>query len=41
VVARFPVEHFSAFQAALQELSAGVVQAEIVETVEAIVPVAV
>jgi len=37
---RFAVEHFPAFQAALQELSAGRVAAEIVETDEAtIMPV--
>lgn len=40
LTARFAVEHFPAFQAALQELSAGRVTAEIVETDEAtIMPV--
>ncbi|MGC9394788.1 MAG: YigZ family protein [Anaerolineae bacterium] len=40
LTARFPVERFSAFQAALQELSAGRVEAEIVETDDAtIMPV--
>ena len=40
LTARFPVKRFSAFQAALQELSAGRVEAEIVETDDAtIMPV--
>jgi uncharacterized YigZ family protein len=34
VTARFPVEHLLAFQAALQEMSNGALQAEIVETDE-------
>jgi uncharacterized YigZ family protein len=36
---RFPVDRFSAFQAALREMSRGTLQAVIVETEEAIVPV--
>jgi len=36
---RFPVENFTAFQAALQELSAGSLQAEVIETYEMLVPV--
>ncbi|MFN2108131.1 MAG: YigZ family protein [Anaerolineae bacterium] len=40
LTARFPVKHFPGFQAALQELSAGRVEAEIVETDDAtIMPV--
>jgi len=35
VTARFAVEHFPAFQAALQELSKGQLKAEIVETNQA------
>ncbi len=38
VTARFPVEHFPAFQGALRELSAGAVAAEIVESAEVIMP---
>ena len=38
VTARFPVEHFPEFQAALREMSRGALQAEIVETAEAILP---
>ncbi len=36
---RFPVENFTTFQAALQELSAGSLQAEVIETYEMLVPV--
>jgi uncharacterized YigZ family protein len=40
VTARFPVEHFPPFQASLQELSNGTLQAEIVDTDEAtIIPI--
>jgi len=39
VTARFPVEHFPGFQTVLQEMSRGAIQAEIVETAEAILPV--
>jgi len=35
---RFPVERFAAFQSALQELSAGKVEAVVVETSEEVVP---
>jgi hypothetical protein len=38
VTARFGVEHFPAFQQALQELARGAWGAEIIETAEAIVP---
>ncbi|MFO7623012.1 MAG: YigZ family protein [Anaerolineales bacterium] len=38
VTARFEVEHFPAFQQALQELARGAWGAEIIETAEAIVP---
>jgi hypothetical protein len=37
---RFPLETFLAFQAALRELSAGSLQAEIIESSEMLVPVA-
>ena len=37
---RVPVDSFEAFQSELRELSAGKVQAEIIETKEMIVPVA-
>jgi putative IMPACT (imprinted ancient) family translation regulator len=36
---RFPVEGFEGFQAALKELSAGKIQAEVIETGEKLVPV--
>lgn len=36
--ARFAVEHFEAFQSALSELSNGSIQAEVVETVEVLMP---
>jgi uncharacterized YigZ family protein len=36
---RFPVDEFSAFQAALQELSAGSLQGEVIETTETLVRV--
>ena len=36
---QFPVDHMPAFQGALQELSAGKLQAEIIETKEKLVPV--
>lgn len=36
--ARFAVEHFEAFQGALSELSNGSIQAEVVETVEVLMP---
>ncbi len=36
---QFPVENFEAFQADLRELSAGKIQAEVIETKEEIVPV--
>jgi len=39
VTARFPIDHFPEFQTVLQEISRGVIQAEIVETTEAILPV--
>jgi uncharacterized YigZ family protein len=38
VTARFAVEHFQPFQEALQELTSGRVQAEIVETQEVLMP---
>jgi uncharacterized YigZ family protein len=34
LTARFPIEHFAAFQAALQEMSNGALQAEIIDTDE-------
>ena len=37
---QFPVEHFDTFQNDLRELSAGRIQAEIIETKEEIVPIA-
>ena len=40
LTARFPVERLPAFQAALRELSAGALSAEVVETGEAIMPLA-
>ena len=39
LTARFPVERFSTFQDALREMSRGALQAVIVETEEAIVPI--
>jgi uncharacterized YigZ family protein len=39
LTARFPQDRFPDFQSALQELSAGQVQAEIIESGEAIVPI--
>lgn len=39
ITLQFPVEAFEAFQSALREVSAGKVQAEIIETKEEIVPV--
>jgi putative IMPACT (imprinted ancient) family translation regulator len=38
VTARFAVEHFPVFQAALSELTNGKVQAEIIETGEILMP---
>lgn len=39
VILQFPVENFEAFQADLRELSAGKIQAEVIETKEEIVPI--
>jgi hypothetical protein len=36
----FPIENFDAFQADMRELSAGKIQAEVIESKEEIVPAA-
>lgn len=39
ITARFEIEHFPTFQTALQNLSKGVLQAEIIETKETLMPI--